>query len=85
VTRELSQLLGIPMTMLPPILVRRADEIANQVWSSIEPDVSRSVTPIQLERLKPLALESLRIAFLLGARRAGLDAIAAGIKQRGRR
>jgi hypothetical protein len=63
---------------IPPEVQRQADEAAEDLWASIEKDARRAdVAPVQLERLKPMVQQALRIAFGRGA----LISVKEGFKQ----
>jgi hypothetical protein len=62
---------------LPAEVQRQADEMAEELWVVIETDARHSdADPVQLERLKPLIQQNLRIAFGHGA----LISVKAGVE-----
>jgi hypothetical protein len=63
---------------IPPEVQRQANEAAEDLWTSIENDARRSdVDSVQLERIKPMVQQALRIAFGRGA----LISVKEGFKQ----
>ena len=62
---------------IPPEVQRQADEAADELWISIEKDARRSDATVQLERIKPIVQQALRIAFGRGA----LISVKEGFKQ----
>jgi len=57
-----------PPPGIPPDVWRQANEIADALWADIEKTARGSdADPVQLERIKPMVLEALRIAVGRGA------------------
>lgn len=65
-------------TSVPPEVQRQADEAAEDLWNSIEEEARRAgADPVQLERLRPMVQQAIRIAFGRGA----LISVREGFKQ----